>query len=254
MDKRQEPNILDGKIIICTYPQKTPDDFFNIISNLGAEIHYLPMIEVKDLPVQLPKDISHYQWLVFTSKNAVSAFFSQYTPVRENRIAALGESTAKELDRFGLKADFIGSGKSAVDFVTELAGVVSPGEAMLLALGTLAPDTIQNSFSSQNSVDRVNVYQTVMPEIIDRELLEQIEQDRYDLLVVTSPSAIKNLHASLKRTSSDLRIVSIGETTTAAIRELNLEPLATAATPGYRGLAEKTIEIALKNYGKSGRK
>ncbi|WP_423127112.1 uroporphyrinogen-III synthase [Gaoshiqia sp. Z1-71] len=254
MDKRQEPNILDGKIIICTYPQKTPDDFYDIISNLGAEIRYLPMIEVKALSVQLPKAISAYQWLVFTSKNAVSAFFSQYMPVRENRIAVLGEGTAKELDAFGLKADFIGSGQSAVDFVSELAAVISPGETMLLALGTLAPDTLQQRLSGQYPVDRVNVYQTVMPATVDPELFEQIEQDRYDWLVVTSPSAIKNLHACLKKTSSDLRIISIGETTTAAIRELNLEPLATAATPGYRGLAEKTIEIALKNYSKSGKK
>ncbi|MGD9929397.1 MAG: uroporphyrinogen-III synthase [Mangrovibacterium sp.] len=242
MDKLPDTDILQGKIIICTYPKRDTDDFFEIVSQLGAEVHYLPMIEVSPFLFQLPKEIGFYQWLVFTSKNGVSAFLQEQKPTASNKLAALGEMTAAELLKNSCVADFVGSGKSGADFAEELSGTIPPGESVLLVLGNLAPDTLQHKLSANHPVDRVDVYQTSVPESIDQNLLKRIEDDAYDLLIVSSPSAIKNLYATLQRNKSGLRLISIGKTTTAAMRELGLEPLATAHETSYKALAEITID------------
>ncbi|MCW0482082.1 uroporphyrinogen-III synthase [Gaoshiqia sediminis] len=247
MDKLPDTDILQGKIIICTYPKKDPDDFFEIISQLGAEVYYLPMIEVSPSLFQLQKEIGSYHWLVFTSKNGVSAFLQEQKPTNSNKMAALGEITAAELLKNGYVADFVGSGKSGADFAEELSGTIPPGNSVLLVLGNLAPDTLQRKLSANHPVDRVNVYQTIEPENIDENLLKQIEDDAYDLLIVSSPSAIKNLYATLKRNKTGLRLISIGKTTTTAMSELGLNPLVTAAESSYKALAEATISYFKKD-------
>lgn len=235
-----EQNRLKGKTILRTGPEKDQDELAEILDAAGACVISMPMVAIEPVPFSLKKDINNYDWLVFTSRNAVSHFFGHYTITKNNRIAAIGTGTATALTRQGCPANFTGKGKSAVYFAEELRHVIFPGERILLVLGTLAPDTLESSLSAYHPVERINVYQTVMPKQVDRDLLKRVEDDRYDLLIVSSPSAIRNLWTLLSCNKENLRIISIGQTTTATIRKLHIEPVATATDPGYRGLA-KTI-------------
>jgi uroporphyrinogen-III synthase len=236
-----EQNILKGKTIIKTFPGNEPDELTEVLTNAGAHVLSMPMISIEPVPFSLKKDMNHYNWLVFTSKNAISPFFNQYTAIISQKIAALGPGTATALIQLGYKVNFTGKRKSAVHFTEELRQIILPGENILLILGTLASDILETGLSDIYTVERVNVYQTVMPKQMDHDLLEHVEEDLYDILLVSSPSAFRNLFSVLSCNKENLRIISIGETTTAAIREFNIEPVATAANPGYKGLAEATI-------------
>lgn len=240
-------NRLTGKIIIRTYPDNDKDELAEILGSEGACVLSMPMIAVEPLPFVLKKKLIDYNWLVFTSKNAVSPFFNRYTTFLNNRIAAIGPGTTAELNRLGRPANFTGKGKSAVQFAEELHRTILPGESILLVLGTLAPDTLETSLSATHPVERVNVYQTVMPKQVDQDLLNRVENDQYDLLIVSSPSAIRNLWTLLSGNKKNLRIISIGQTTTTAIRSLNIEPVATAREPGYKGLAEASVNYLMYN-------
>jgi uroporphyrinogen-III synthase len=240
-----EQNILNGKIIIRTYPEKGPDELTEILGAAGALVLSMPMVAIEPLPFHLKNDINEYDWLIFTSKNAVAPFFSHCAIAPGNRIAALGPGTASALGKQGCLPLFTGKGNSAVHFAEELRRVILPGKRILLVLGTLAPDTLESGLSASHSVERVNVYQTMMPKQVNSELLKRVEDDRYDLLIVSSPSAIRNLWTMLSGKKQNLRIISIGRTTSAAIRELHIEPVATSDTPGYRELAETTINYLM---------
>ncbi len=246
MSRQLDSEILQGKIIICTYPEKEPDNFFEIVNSSGAVVHYLPMIDVLPVSFKMAKPIGTYNWLVFTSKNGVVSFLSQEKPSIQNKIAALGESTANELKANGWTPDFVGSGKSAADFATELKSVLLPEDETLLILGNLAPNTLQGNLSGECKTERVNVYETRKPKTVNTEILQLIEDEQYDAIIVTSPSAITNLYSSLKKNKDRLKVISIGQTTTAAARALNIEPLATATNASYEGLAQTTIEYFKK--------
>jgi len=242
MADRQTDNKIHGKLIICTYPQPEPDEFSVPLENAGAKVLFMPAIEIRPLACRLPKQLSDYNWLVFTSKNGIRSFFNQYALKAANKIAVLGEATGRELDSFNLKADYTGTGRTGADFGNELKKVILPGQSVLLILGELAPDTILQELQATNSVDRINIYQTVAPDNFDPECVELIESDSYDLMMISSPSAIKNLYLAFREKISQWRVISIGKTTTAACRNLGIEPLTTAKYSSYRGLAETTIE------------
>ncbi|WP_372776736.1 uroporphyrinogen-III synthase [Mangrovibacterium sp.] len=237
---------IHGKIIICTFPKPYPDDFAAPLEEAGAEVLYMPAIEIRALPYHLKKDINSYDWIVFTSKNGIRFFKEELEMKTMKHIAVLGDATASELRKRGISPDFIGSGLSGVDFADELKQNVAPGESILLILGELAPNTLINTLNNRNPVDRINVYQTIAPDKLNPKFTTLIRQNQYDLMLISSPSAIKNLYLALQPQNIEWRLVSIGKTTTAACRDLQIEPLATAKESSYKGLAEATLEY-LKN-------
>ena len=239
--------ILKGKTIVCTYPENEQDEAAERLRKAGALVLSMPMITVEPIPFRLKNDPQHYDWLVFTSKNAVSSFFSRYSLTDNQNVAALGPGTAAELTKQNCRVNFTGKGKSAVHFAREIRQIISPGEKILLVLGTLAPDRLEKTLSENYAIERINVYLTTMPAYVDTELVQRVENDLYDVLLVSSPSAFFNLFSILQGNKENLRIISIGETTTAAIRKFNIEPVATALNPGYKGLAEAAVNY-FKNY------
>jgi len=238
----QDNDILKGRTFICTYPEKTQDELIAMLSGQGAKVLSMPVIEISPLPFQLEKGINQYDWLIFTSKNAVQPFTDRYPKV-SCKIAALGEQTDQKLEQFHLQSAFVGSGKSAHDFVNEFSPELQNNEKVLVILGNLAPDTLQQKLGTKAQVDRINVYQTNPASTIAPNLLERIEKDKYDALIVTSPSAVRALIHKLKTTPEKLRFISIGTTTTAEINKYKAKLLATATEPSYKGLAETTIRF-----------
>ena len=225
------------------------DEIKNILEDHGATFYSMPMIEISALDFSLPKALEAYDWLVFTSKNAVNSFFGKYENV-SNKIAVIGASTAFSLSQFNIKADFTGQGKSAKDFAEEFFPQLNENENILLLPGNLAPDHVQNKLALKANVDRVNVYQTKATENSSQEVLTMIQNDKYDALLVTSPSAYQNLCIKLKTAQPKLRLISIGSTTTEAIHKNNDTPLATAEDSSYAGLAYCTIHY-FKNKQKN---
>lgn len=232
---------LIGKTIIPTFPKPETDDFSAELEPRGATVAWMPMIEVKSVPFDLSLKPDDYQWLVFTSKNGVKFFFSAKPVSTTAKIAALGSATADELKKHGSTATFTGSGATGSAFANELLSVIQPNEKVLMVLGSLAPDMIADRLRTIAHVDRIDVYATTMPDLIDSQTLAKVKAGQYDALAVSSPSAIKNLATALGNNASPIKAICIGETTSAAMRELGIEPLATATEQSYKGLAEAVI-------------
>lgn len=238
-------NILKDKVLICTYPQKDADELAEILVSNGAKVISIPLIETIPLPFELKKDITTYDWIVFTSKNAVDPFAKKHS-VLSNKVAALGEKTAEKLIQHHFQPAFTGSGKSATDFGNEFKKIIQPDDKVLLVLGNLAPDTLTNLLSQHVQVDRVNVYQTIGVQSVNQDVLNQIHDGQYSALIVTSPSAYYELKKHLPEPSSPLKIFSIGKTTTSALQKDEVEPLATSNEASYVGLANTVIEYFSK--------
>jgi hydroxymethylbilane synthase len=251
---------LQDKVIISTRAIETTDALPELLKAMGARVVSLPMIEIvmtqtSEEEKELFQQIDQFDWIFFTSKNGVANFFKQLIDVkgstelaRHIKKAVIGSKTAAELEYYGYAPDFMSKGNTSEEMLEQFYQEYQPNnQNILLALGKLADDTLIKRLSKENRVERINVYDTVKPQNADAMVLESITQDKYDLVVFTSPSTFHNLCSFYETDAiSRLKMASIGGTTTKAIQEAGLEPLITARKSNVEGLCDAIIDYFKK--------
>lgn len=247
---------LKGKIFISTVSAHKAAGLRKYLEPLGATVIDFPMTEITEVECseemrQVFASLSTYQWIVFTSMNGVKHFHRLLQICMNGtslpasvRTAAVGVKTAQELKKFFGPADFTGSGNTAVEMVNELLSIENLQDSnILLPLGNLAPNTLEKRLSPFARVTRMNVYHTIKADQPDQSIVEQIKNDRYDLILFTSPSGIGHFASVMgPAMNSGLRLASIGPVTTKAAAKYGLAPLITATHSTYEGLAQDIIE------------
>ena len=248
---------LKDKVIISTRPLEASDTLPEIIRSAGAKLFSLPMIEIVPAPLdpqmaEKLNNLEQYEWIFFTSKNGVVNFFKQLIDARGTtelpkkvKIAVIGFKTGLELEYYGYAPTFISEENTAEEFLNRFnAKYQAENLNILLSLGNLADNTLQNNLSLRNSVHRIDVYQTVKPAEADPEIMEMIKNDEYDLIVFTSPSTFHNFSSFCDSTLlGKLKMASIGSVTTKAIQKAGFEPLFTAKKSNAEGIRDAITEF-----------
>ncbi len=248
--KNNSENIAPGaRTVISMQPAERASKLRKALESSDVRFYNMPMIrtETVELNAEIQtafEQLRNFDLLVFTSRNGVKAFFKLLRQVGQElpekmKTAAIGKGTASTLEQSYRKADYIQPGRTSRDFAVYLKNqVLKGGEKILLVLGNLAPDFLQNELSPQASVQRIDVYRTIPVQEYDVDLMQNIWDDQYGLLVLSSPSAFTNFYDNYqkKKTNARLRIASIGETTTRAILTTTRAFVLTAKEPGTEGL------------------
>lgn len=246
---------LYGKTIVSTRAVETGDTLPDLLTAQGATVLSLPMIEIKPAKLQQEeaqkiRRLSGYDWLFFTSRNGVAHFFSRLIELTGSselpstlRVAVVGTKTAAELEYYGYSPAFTSNEHGAAELAADFLQNYQPeGKKILLALGNLADGTLENLLGAANRVDRVDVYETCPPRQADPVLMKQVADGQYDLILFTSPSTFTHFVSFAgENFLKNLKIGSIGTTTTKAIRTAGFEPLLTATMSNAEGLAASIL-------------
>jgi uroporphyrinogen-III synthase len=244
--------ILHGKVFISTVSTGKSFEMRNIFEPLGAIMVDFPMTEFAegDLTpeiVEAVAGIEKYEWIIFTSANGVRYFHNLLYKTTglssipsKNKIAVVGPKTELALKNAGRTATFIGSGNTAQNMVTELIEKeLVQNCSILLPLGNLASCIPELILSEISMPTRINVYKTVMTGITDNGTIGLIKNNRYDLILFTSPSGVVNFIETIDthNINPDLRVACIGKITQSTAEKYGLKCLITADTSTYEGLA-----------------
>ena len=100
------------KRILITRPRAQADDFAENLRAAGFEPIFFPVIEIQPIENNVALDralmkLECYDWLVFTSVNAVEVVFRQLHASSMPQIAAIGPKTAEALKARGITPDFV---------------------------------------------------------------------------------------------------------------------------------------------------
>jgi uroporphyrinogen-III synthase len=224
---------------------------------LGARLRQrgLDVLEVPAVNVAPPEDpgplakavasLATYDWLAFTSANAVRAVAGQLTALGSAlpgglRVAALGPSTARAFEE-----TFPGRGvdvqPAAAHHAEALADALVQagdlgGRRVLLPLSDRARDTLARRLREAGALpETVIAYRTVVG------VSEAVAvAPTSDLAVFASPSAVEGFLAMAGDAAAGMAAAVIGPTTAVAAREAGLEVVAVANPSTVEGL-EDTI-------------
>ena len=250
---RAEEQPLSGRAVVITRRSDQGQRLRDHLLARGARVLELPGIEVRGPSDQAPLDaalrvLPSFDWVVFTSANAVKAVAERLASLRlpgdfavpPPAVAVVGPATARAVGE--------AFPRSAVAIVpeseTRAAGLLEVflrqgvgGRRLLLPSSSRARGELVDGLRAAGAeVVAVEAYQTASPPELPR-LLEQCLAAGPDLFVFASPSAVENLVSLAGRRLRGRAAVVIGPTTEEAARAAGFDVRAVASETSTAGLA-----------------
>ena len=165
-----DPRPLQGRSVVVTRAPAQATMLSRALATAGAHVIELPVIDIADVPeerasLQRAADsVADYQWLAFTSVNAVERFVPLVHDLRSlatTRLAAVGRATASALAAHQLPADLVPTRSNAEGLVDELPPA-DDGGRVLFVKAAGAGETLRAGLAAKGwEVDEVVAYRTV---------------------------------------------------------------------------------------------
>lgn len=239
--------------VLITRPRKDASEFALALGDIGAEALFLPTIDIHPVAdtTMLDQAISrmrNYDWLIFTSANAVDAVLDRKTALGIDRfpenllIAAIGPKTAARLVDKGITPNIVPEEYIAEAILPGLGDL--NGRWVLLPMADIAHDTLPHAIQKANGVAHVITAYHTLPAEPDPEGMAAV-RDGVDVITFTSGSAIRNFVALLKRAAlepshlvGDPKIACIGPKTAQTAQEFGFSVDIVAGTYTVDGLVQ----------------
>ena len=190
------------------------------------------------------ESLGQFEWLVFTSANAVEVFASRCL-VREGlpKIAVIGAATGRAVEAAGLKVALMPEVAVAESLAEALEGFEGP-------FAIVQAEETRGVLEARLSDVTVGVaYRNVVPAGSVSRLKEFEREGWPDAVTFTSASTVRNLVGLLERAGvvlpETVKRVSIGPVTSGVMRELGIAPHAEAREAGIGALVDAVV-VALK--------
>ncbi len=213
-----EKRPLFGRRIVVTRAREQASGFLERLSRLGAECVQFPTIEVVPPENWEPLDaairqLSHYDWLLFTSVNGVKYFLERLDAagkdVRELkgiRIGAIGPRTAGVWSARGIKPDLVPGEYRAEAVVEGLAGFGLKGRKILIPRAVKAREILPEALREMGAeVDVVPAYRTVRPDHDVDRVAEMFPRKEIHMVTFTSSSPVSNFMEMFKGREEEVK-------------------------------------------------
>lgn len=243
---------LFGKHMVVTRTREQASELVAKLEENGADCLEYPTLHMEPAPDytildQALEEIGSYQWLLFTSLNAITWFFKHLWEKGMDarnlggpKIAVVGRATADKLFTYGLKADLIPEKFTGEGLAEALINTGVEGEKILLPRAVKAREILPEMLDQAGAeVTVAPVYQNLPPQGRKDELRERLENKTIDLVTFTSSSTVDNF-LTMVDAASDEELHGLLDPVTIAV----IGPI-TADTVQKHGL---TVDIQPEQY------
>jgi uroporphyrinogen III methyltransferase/synthase len=243
---------LRGKRAVIVSIKYETSKLSDTLRELGCdvvEIPYLkiaPLIGRNDMLTNKLKNIDDYSWLVFTSRVGVNIFFDYLKEASIDirvlinvKIACVGMETEKEVNKRGIKVEYVPDEYNGVALARGLSILVKNGEKLLIARAKDGDRDLTDVLTEAGiAFDDVPIYEKVR----DDKTTSAIISD-FDFAAFTSSSTVKGFaELAVNMDLSGIKAVCIGDKTAAAAREYGMEVYVSAEAT-VESMVEKIKEL-----------
>jgi len=196
-------------------------------------------VEPPRSPAQMERAVKglvdgRYQWLVFTSMNAVRAIWEKFTEFGLDarafsgvKIACVDPATGAAVRGLGIEPDLVSghpqSSAGLLDDFPEFDDVFDPVDRVLLPRADIATETLAAGLSERGwEVDDVTAYRTVRASPPAAPIREAIKTGGFDAVCFTSASTVRNLVGIAGKPHARTIVACLGPKTAETAREFGL--------------------------------
>jgi uroporphyrinogen-III synthase len=246
---------LQNKRILVTRTRSQASELAARLDALGATPILIPTIEI--VPPQSYASLDNalarldsFDWLLFTSANAVEVFRQRRDPsLKPKRIAVIGPATARAVQGIGLTVDLIPPEYVAESLAEAITSEVH-GKHILFLRAAEARDILPEALTAAAAtVTIAEAYRNQIPPESIPALRQLFASDASypDAITFTSTSTARNLVSLLEAASLSLPpgivLASIGPVTSQALRDLGYEPSIEAPAATIDALIQSLVTL-----------
>jgi uroporphyrinogen III methyltransferase/synthase len=211
------------------------------LQGYGAVPVEVPTIAVEPprTPTQMERAIKglvtgRYEWIIFTSTNAVRAVREKFEEFGLDarafagvKIGCVGEATADAVRAFGINPELVPTGEqSSEGLLAEFPpfdDVLDPIDRVLLPRADIATETLAAGLRQLGwEIDDVTAYRTVRAAPPAAEIRDAIKSGGFQAVCFTSSSTVRNLVGIAGKPHARTVVACIGPQTAATAREFGL--------------------------------
>lgn len=153
-----------------------------------VDIIHKPFIQLKQLHFN-EKLLDHsYDWLIFSSKNAVKYFYPYLKNVKVKKVAVIGDKTAQYCNELGISVDFVPRDFSQEGFLDEFK--ISE-QHLLLPSSEKARSKLVQQLSKYNEVVKIDLYRPEPNFKNISQVKSLVRKHQIDAVTFSSSSAVE---------------------------------------------------------------
>jgi uroporphyrinogen III methyltransferase / synthase len=252
-----ETKPLFGWRVLVPRTKEQADEVCDLLRARGAVPDQVPTIAVEPprTPQQMERAVKglvtgRYQWVGFTSVNAVRAIrekFEEYgldaRAFAGVKVAAVGDQTARALRAFGIMPDLVPEGEQSAEALADAwpayDDVLDPINRVLLPRADIATEGLLTRLTELGwEAEDVTAYRTVRAAPPPAPVREAIKGGGFDAVLFTSSSTVRNLIGIAGKPHAVTVIAVIGPQTAKTAAEFGLRVDVVAAKPSVSALVE----------------
>ncbi|AEA27745.1 Uroporphyrinogen-III C-methyltransferase., Uroporphyrinogen-III synthase [Pseudonocardia dioxanivorans CB1190] len=211
----------------------------------GAIPEEVPTIAVEPprSPTQMERAVKglvdgRYQWVVFTSTNAVRAVWEKFAEFGLDarafsgvKIACVGAATAEKVRAFGIVPEIVpdideaqqSTSEGLLEIFPPYDDILDPVDRVLLPRADIATETLAAGLRDRGwEIDDVTAYRTVRAAPPPAPIREAIKTGGFDAVCFTSSSTVRNLVGIAGKPHARTIVACIGPATAETAREFGL--------------------------------
>ena len=261
-----ESRALYGWTVLVPRTKDQAGEMSERLTSYGALPIEVPTIAVEPprSPAQMERAVKglvdgRFQWVVFTSTNAVRAVWEKFGEFGLDarafsgvKIACVGESTADRVRAFGISPELVPAGEQSslglLDDFPPYDSIFDPVNRVLLPRADIATETLAEGLRERGwEIEDVTAYRTVRAAPPPAETREMIKTGGFDAVCFTSSSTVRNLVGIAGKPHSRTIIACIGPKTAETAAEFGLrvdvQPETAAIGPLVDALAEHAARL-----------
>ncbi|WP_326548998.1 bifunctional uroporphyrinogen-III C-methyltransferase/uroporphyrinogen-III synthase [Mycolicibacterium sp. ND9-15] len=221
-------------------------------------------VEPPRSPAQMERAVKglvdgRFQWVVFTSTNAVRAVWEKFNEFGLDarafsgvKIACVGQATADRVRAFGINPELVPAGEQSslglLDDFPPYDDVFDPVNRVLLPRADIATETLAEGLRERGwEIEDVTAYRTVRAAPPPAHTREMIKTGGFDAVCFTSSSTVRNLVGIAGKPHARTIVACIGPKTAETAAEFGLrvdvQPEVAAVGPLVEALAEHAARL-----------
>lgn len=261
-----ESRALYGWTVLVPRTKDQAGEMSDKLVSHGALPIEVPTIAVEPprSPAQMERAVKglvdgRFQWVVFTSTNAVRAVWEKFNEFGLDarafsgvKIACVGQATADRVRAFGINPELVPTGEQSslglLDEFPPYDDVFDPVNRVLLPRADIATETLAEGLRERGwEIEDVTAYRTVRAAPPPAHTREMIKTGGFDAVCFTSSSTVRNLVGIAGKPHARTIVACIGPKTAETAAEFGLrvdvQPEVAAVGPLVEALAEHAARL-----------